>query len=105
MYLNCPSCGLWVRVQAMDLVMEHCPRCLARTRRVSHMQLSDSPHMLSSPMTLGQPPAPRAPAEEARAEAEQVETTQSDGELESEAEVAGGGGRDEATEEGAGLRS
>ena len=30
-YLNCPRCGLSVRVQADFLMMRNCPRCLARS--------------------------------------------------------------------------
>jgi hypothetical protein len=31
-YLNCPRCALSIRIQATDLAMEHCPRCLGRAR-------------------------------------------------------------------------
>jgi hypothetical protein len=31
-FLNCPRCGLSIRVRATWLAPEHCPRCLARAR-------------------------------------------------------------------------
>lgn len=32
MYLNCPQCGLSIVTRAKWLRIEHCPRCLARSR-------------------------------------------------------------------------
>ena len=32
LFLNCPRCGLSIQVRAQWLVVEHCPRCLARAR-------------------------------------------------------------------------
>ena len=32
LFLNCPRCGLSIRVRAPWLAVEHCPRCLARAR-------------------------------------------------------------------------
>lgn len=31
-HLNCPRCGLTIRPRAPWLTIEHCPRCLARSR-------------------------------------------------------------------------
>ncbi len=42
-YLNCPSCGLSVRLRADYLALEHCPRCLARRRVASVMYVSERP--------------------------------------------------------------
>ncbi len=42
-YLSCPRCGLAVRVRAPYLTMEHCPRCLARHRRVIDLEVTDAP--------------------------------------------------------------
>jgi hypothetical protein len=41
--LKCSKCGLQVRIQAPYLAIKHCPRCLARTGRVSTMEHSDEP--------------------------------------------------------------
>jgi hypothetical protein len=46
-YLNCPRCGLSFRVQALDLVMEKCPRCLAKAGRVTRLLVSEAPKILS----------------------------------------------------------
>lgn len=42
-YMNCPRCGLTVRLQAAFLALERCPRCLARTGLSVPMQLSEGP--------------------------------------------------------------
>lgn len=31
-YANCPQCGLSIRLRSPQLIVEHCPRCLARRR-------------------------------------------------------------------------
>jgi len=41
-YLNCGRCGLEIKVQAMLLRIENCPRCLARGASVAPMTLSSS---------------------------------------------------------------
>jgi hypothetical protein len=46
-YLSCPNCGLSFRVQALDLVIERCPRCLARAGRITRLLLSEEPHPVS----------------------------------------------------------
>lgn len=51
------------RVQAMDLIVEHCPRCLARGGRVSELHLSDEAPTfsgLSAGLSVGEPPEPVA---------------------------------------------
>lgn len=68
-YLNCPSCGLSFRVQAMDLVIEKCPRCLARAGRVTKLLISDLPHVVSRmPRGSAGAEAPPGAADEAAAE-------------------------------------
>jgi hypothetical protein len=39
--LNCPRCGLTIKVRAPWLAIRFCPRCLARTQTV--VELSSSP--------------------------------------------------------------
>lgn len=46
-YLSCPTCGLSFRVQALDLVIEKCPRCLARAGRVTKLLVSEAPQIFS----------------------------------------------------------
>jgi hypothetical protein len=41
----------------MDLIVEHCPRCLARRGRVSELHLSDEARLFSG-MPVGEPPEP-----------------------------------------------
>lgn len=41
----------------MDLIVEHCPRCLARSGRVSELRLSDASRLFSG-MPVGEPPEP-----------------------------------------------
>ena len=42
-YLNCPRCGLSIEVRAPWLTIQHCPRCVARTRTVVDMFSSGLP--------------------------------------------------------------
>jgi hypothetical protein len=42
-YLSCPRCGLTVRVRQPFLVMERCPRCIARSRQIVVMEPSEAP--------------------------------------------------------------
>jgi hypothetical protein len=42
-YLNCPRCKLSIRIHNANLAMDRCPRCLARSGRVAHLQLADRP--------------------------------------------------------------
>jgi hypothetical protein len=44
-YLNCPTCGLSVRVQAEFLMMRNCPRCIAR--RGIPIPMYDTPEAVS----------------------------------------------------------
>ncbi len=39
-YLNCGRCGLEVRIQAAYLLIQNCPRCLARSATVAPMTLN-----------------------------------------------------------------
>ncbi len=57
-YMNCPRCGLSIRLRASYLIMERCPRCLARRQAVVQMYVSDRP---------GGPPAALAPRQADRA--------------------------------------
>jgi hypothetical protein len=43
MYWNCPHCGLTIRPKANRPTMEHCPRCIARGRRLVRMFASTLP--------------------------------------------------------------
>jgi len=42
-HLNCPRCGLSIRVRAGWLAVEHCPRCLGRSRIAVQMFASALP--------------------------------------------------------------
>lgn len=42
-HLNCPRCGLTIVPKATWLVVEHCPRCLARRRLAVRMFASTLP--------------------------------------------------------------
>jgi hypothetical protein len=42
-YLNCPRCGLTVRPRPASLVIEHCPRCIARRRTAVRLVASTQP--------------------------------------------------------------
>jgi hypothetical protein len=42
MFMNCPDCGLRVRLVAPYLVLERCPRCLVRRRRIVEMHVTPS---------------------------------------------------------------
>ena len=39
-YLHCGRCGLQIKIQAEYLRMEHCPRCLARSKALMPLVLS-----------------------------------------------------------------
>jgi hypothetical protein len=49
-FLNCPSCGLIIAITRPGDVVEHCPRCVARRRRLVELFVSDRPR--------GRPSAP-----------------------------------------------
>jgi len=53
LYLRCSRCGLSVGLKVSWLTIEHCPRCLARARRLVEMQPAD-PHA-----TIAEHPRPR----------------------------------------------
>ena len=42
-YLNCPSCGLTLAMSKPEAEIEHCPRCLAKTRRAVGLFVSAEP--------------------------------------------------------------
>jgi hypothetical protein len=42
-YMNCPCCGLSIRLRASYLAIERCPRCLARRKVAVAMYLSERP--------------------------------------------------------------
>jgi hypothetical protein len=50
-YMNCPACGLTVKMRGAQAMMEHCPRCLARGRRLGGLFVSEVP--------TGRKPIPR----------------------------------------------
>jgi hypothetical protein len=43
LHLNCPRCGLTIRPKARWLTIEHCPRCLARSRLPVRLSVSTLP--------------------------------------------------------------
>ncbi|MEA2300016.1 MAG: hypothetical protein QOD61_1694 [Solirubrobacteraceae bacterium] len=51
-YMNCPRCGLGVRLRASFLTLEHCPRCLAWARLSVPMRVVPGP----GPMLTREPP-------------------------------------------------
>jgi hypothetical protein len=42
-YLNCPRCGLSIKVRSQWLTIRHCPRCVARTRIAVELFVSTLP--------------------------------------------------------------
>lgn len=40
-YMNCPRCGLSVRLRAAYLTLERCPRCLAKAGVSVPMQIKE----------------------------------------------------------------
>jgi hypothetical protein len=42
-FLNCPRCGLSIRQRARSLRIDHCPRCLARSRAMVELFASTLP--------------------------------------------------------------
>jgi hypothetical protein len=42
-FLNCPSCGLIIAITRPGDLIEHCPRCVARRRRLVELFVSDRP--------------------------------------------------------------
>lgn len=61
-YLNCPACGLSIRLRASYLAIERCPRCLARRRAAVRMYLSERPG--GEPVRVETEAAPPADARE-----------------------------------------
>ena len=53
MFMNCPDCGLKVRLVAPYLLLERCPRCLVRRRQIVEMRVSTHlPNDASAPAPL-----------------------------------------------------
>jgi Zn-finger nucleic acid-binding protein len=42
-YMNCPSCGLTLAVRESNAEIRHCPRCIARRRKLVGMIPSEQP--------------------------------------------------------------
>jgi hypothetical protein len=42
-YLNCPSCGLSLRVDPSHVAIVHCPRCAGREGRLALLQAAVDP--------------------------------------------------------------
>jgi hypothetical protein len=61
-YLNCPKCGLSLQFRISYLMVEHCPRCLARRGVAVGMVVSDSRAWPPVTPTTVKPGA-RAPAD------------------------------------------
>jgi hypothetical protein len=45
-YLNCPRCGLTIKLRASFLAIEHCPRCRARAKLLSPLYVTRLPARL-----------------------------------------------------------
>ena len=56
-FMNCPRCGLSIRLRASYLALERCPRCLARRGEVNALYISEQPG--GPPM--GSPPPQATP--------------------------------------------
>ena len=53
MFMNCPDCGLKVRLVAPYLLLERCPRCLVHRRLIVEMRVTtDLPSDASAPASL-----------------------------------------------------
>ena len=53
MFMNCPDCGLKVRLVAPYLLLERCPRCLVRRGQIVEMRVTtDLPNDASAPAPL-----------------------------------------------------
>jgi DNA-directed RNA polymerase subunit RPC12/RpoP len=53
MFMNCPDCGLKVRLVAPYLLLERCPRCLVHRRLIVEMRVTtDRPSDASAPASL-----------------------------------------------------
>jgi len=50
-YMNCSRCGLSVRLRASYLLLERCPRCLARSGVSVAMHVTDRPQRTQSPLS------------------------------------------------------
>jgi ribosomal protein S27AE len=48
-YMNCPRCGLSIRLHPRMLTVRHCPRCVAVQRRL--VELVSSPLPTEKPYT------------------------------------------------------
>jgi hypothetical protein len=59
-YMNCPRCGLSIRLRALSLLLERCPRCLARSGAAIPMYTSENQP------TIGPGPATPPPLSERR---------------------------------------
>jgi hypothetical protein len=66
LFLNCPRCGLSIRQRHSWLAIEHCPRCLARSRIpvtlfASPLPVGELYGDGSAPAATPTPPPPYAP--------------------------------------------
>lgn len=50
-YMNCPRCGMSVRLQAPYLLPDRCPRCAARSGISVPLEVTDQPQRRFSPMS------------------------------------------------------
>lgn len=58
-FMNCPRCGLCVRLRASYLTLERCPRCLAKRGISVTMYVSDDPHRATLSVRPTRPDASR----------------------------------------------
>ncbi len=63
-YMNCPRCGLSIRLRASYLTLERCPRCLARSGLAVPMQLSPNRWSPAGGASVRAPEQPQTSASE-----------------------------------------
>lgn len=61
-YMNCPRCGLSIRLRASYLTLERCPRCLARSGLAIPMQLLPNRRSSTGGASVGAPEQPHTSA-------------------------------------------
>jgi hypothetical protein len=67
-YLKCPSCGLALRASMLAPLIQHCPRCLARRRRMVDLVAERDPLRIGR-WSASEPEAPRGAIAVAQQEA------------------------------------
>jgi hypothetical protein len=60
-YMNCPRCGLSIRLRASSLLLERCPRCLARAGAAIPMHISENQQTVARGPAASPPVGQRRP--------------------------------------------